>query len=94
MESKHSLIWARNVPIISLNKALFQYWLPDYFGSVHVCLLELLIGTRESKDSRVQAGLASPSPAFKGLVDSPNTGQISSQQPRACQIDSQAVIND
>ncbi len=32
-------------------------------------LLELLIGTRESKDSRVQAGLAIPSPAFKGLVD-------------------------
>ena len=25
-------------------------------------VLELLIGTRESKDSRVQAGLASPSP--------------------------------
>ncbi len=33
--------------------------------------VELLIETRGSKDSRVQAGLASPSPAFKGLVDSP-----------------------
>ncbi len=31
-------------------------------------MLELLIGTRESKDSRVQAGLASPSPASKGLA--------------------------
>ncbi len=32
MESKHSLTWARNFPIISLNKALFQCWLPDYYG--------------------------------------------------------------
>ncbi len=34
-------------------------------------LVELLIWTRESKDPRVQAWLASPSPAFKGLMDSP-----------------------
>ena len=32
MESKHSLSWARNFPIISLNKAPFQCWLPDYMG--------------------------------------------------------------
>ncbi len=32
--------------------------------------VELLIGTRESKDPRVQAGLASPSTAFKGLASS------------------------
>ncbi len=31
-------------------------------------IVELLIGTRESKDSRVQPGLASPSPTSK---DSP-----------------------
>ncbi len=32
MESKRSLSWARNFPIISLNKALFQCWLPDYWS--------------------------------------------------------------
>ncbi len=39
--------------------------------------VELLIGTRESKDSRVQAGLASPTPAFNwttGQHDKPRTG--------------------
>ncbi len=45
-------------------------------------LVELLIGTRESMDSRVQAGLASPSPAFKGLVDSPENSNIGPRQVR------------
>ncbi len=40
--------------------------------------VELWIGTRESKDSRVQAGLASPSPALKGLVDSLEQARTSS----------------
>ncbi len=36
----------------------------------------LLIETRESKDWRVQAGLASQSPAFKGLADLPESFYI------------------
>ena len=59
-------------------------------------LIELFIGTRESKDSRVQAGLASPSPALKGLFDSPNQCNIGTEQARLTHIglghiDSQTV---
>ncbi len=45
---------------------------PKRGGSLQVgYVLELLIGTREFKDLRVQGELASPSPAFRGLVDLP-----------------------
>ncbi len=67
---------------------------PSLVNTINIqvqCLIELLIGTRESLDSRVQAGLASPSPALKGLVDSPRADQINSHWPRARQIDSQTV---
>ncbi len=40
------------------------------------CSVELLIGTRESLDSQVQAGLAVPSPLQRGLVDSPKRSKL------------------
>ncbi len=41
----------------------FNLCVPQYVICLRdIFLLELLIGTRESKDSRVQAGLASPNP--------------------------------
>ena len=43
----------------------------DQISGIDPYAVELLIGTRESMDSRVQAGLASPSPLQRTRQDSP-----------------------
>ncbi len=62
--SIHSQTCTEPIPIcISIGTCNGFGYMILYLGKGYY--LELLIGTRESKDSRLQAGLASPSPAFR-----------------------------